>query len=71
MKSYKHIYIKWIHQKNLRNKELKELFESSRYMYRTACIILPPLPSPRSSPNKRQLESIPGFNQHPNSSEEM
>ncbi len=68
MKSYKHIYIKWIHQKNLRNKELKEIFESSRYMYRTACIILP---SPRPSTNKRPLKSIRGFNQHPNSSEEM
>jgi hypothetical protein len=67
--------MKWIHQKNLRNKELKELFEnrSPMYpssMYRSACIM-------RSysfcfpSINKRQFESICGFNQHPNSSQEM
>ncbi len=67
MKSYKHIYIKWIHQKNLRNEELKELFESNRFMYWACVTELSSFPST----NKRQLESIPGFNQHPNSSEEM
>jgi hypothetical protein len=62
--------MEWIHQKNLRNKELK-LFETDRYLFRTGCIVCSPPSYPRQPTNKQKVTSIHGFYQHPNSSQEM
>jgi hypothetical protein len=68
--------MEWIHQKNLRNKQLKELKEfferdRDRYLFRTGCIVCSPPSYPRQPTNKEKFTSIRGFYQHPNSSQEM
>jgi len=66
--------MKWMHQKNLQNKPLREkkwrMYRDDS-LYRSVCIKCPHPPSPRLSTNNHQPESIGGFYQHPNSSEEM
>jgi hypothetical protein len=67
-KSYKQIYIEWMHEKSLRNQKLINLEE---YIHRTACIMcLPPSYPPRPA-SRYQFQSIGGFNQHPNSTQDM
>lgn len=58
-----------MHEKSVRNKMLKE-FEW-RLLSRTACVMRGPPLVPARPRNKYQFESIAGFNQHPNSSEQM
>jgi hypothetical protein len=61
--------IEWIHQKYLRNKKLKEL---KQYISKTGSIIYsPPSLYPIQPIDKHKFESIIGFNQHPNVSQEM
>jgi hypothetical protein len=66
-KSYKQIYIEWIHGKSLRNKELQ------RSYHRFACsLVFISSPSyPTRLKRNYQFESIGGFNQHPNSTQEL
>ncbi len=74
MKSNKHIYMKWIYQKNLQNKgsrEIKWNMYRNDSLYRSVCIKCPYPPSPRVTINTHQPGSICGFNQHPDSSQEM
>jgi hypothetical protein len=69
--------MKWMHQRNIQNKGLREK-KWSMYMndglYRSVCIRSPFYPSPPLSVtpiNKDRFESIIGFHEHPNSSQEM
>ncbi|CAF3414387.1 unnamed protein product, partial [Rotaria sp. Silwood2] len=65
-KSFKQIYMKWIHEKSSRNIHLRDISDS--FMHRTACVKGPlPYYRPRYS-NKHTFESIGGFENHPNAS---
>jgi hypothetical protein len=73
-KSYKQVYIEWMHEKSLRNRKLLKV--QRHYMFRTACVI-DPTPSytlrtyPIRSRNESQFEIIGGFDQHPNSKQDL
>jgi hypothetical protein len=68
-KSYRQIYMEWMHEKSLRN---KKLLESQRhYIRKLACRRSSPPSYPLRPATKQQFPSIGGFNQHPNSSQEM
>jgi hypothetical protein len=68
-KSYKQIYIEWIHEKSLRNKKLLDL--EKHYMHRLACIMCRIPLYPLRPASKYKFQSIGGFDQHPNSMQEM
>jgi len=73
-KSYKQVYIEWMHEKSLRNRKL--LKAQRHYGFRTACVICPPSSStlrtyPIRSRNENQFEIIGGFHQHPNSKQDL
>ncbi len=76
-KSYRQIYIEWMHEKSLRNKKLLELLLND--WSRTARVICPPLLSfnqcpsthPKRSESKYHFQRIGGFHQHPNSTQNM
>jgi hypothetical protein len=61
--------MEWMCQKSLRNQKLKE-FER-RYLYRTGCIVCRPPSYPVRPASKHQFESIGGFHQHPNVTQEL
>ena len=68
-KSYRQIYIEWTHEKSLQNKKLLGLrrFHTNR----AACIIRPPRAYPLRPASKYRFKSIGGFDQHPNSTQDM
>jgi hypothetical protein len=68
-KSYKQIYMGWMHKKFIRNRKLLEL--QVYYMFRTACIICRPPEFPLRHAKEYRFESIGGFDKHPNSTQEM
>ncbi len=61
--------MEWVHKKSIRNQKLKE-FRQYR-VGRTACRVLPPPKYPVRPENKHKFKSIGGFNQHPNSTQEL
>ena len=67
-KSFKQIYMDWMHEKYLRNIQLHKRLAK---WYRTACSRPPPPSYPIRSTRQHQFESIGGFSQHPNSSSDM
>jgi hypothetical protein len=73
-KSFKEIYMNWIYEKYLRNQQLKELeHEYKTTRRRTACKLFMQfrLEPPVRSTDQIRSSSVSGFNQHPNSSQEM
>ncbi|CAF1236687.1 unnamed protein product [Rotaria sordida] len=66
-KSFKQIYMDWMHGKCLHNKRLRRITLS----FRTSCALIPPPVFPTRPTGKYNLESIGGFTQHPNSSSTM
>ncbi len=68
-KSYKQIYMEWMHEKIIRNKKLLEL--EAYYMDRTGCIICSPPAYPLRAAKEYRFTSIGGFDKHPNSTREM
>jgi hypothetical protein len=66
--------MKWMHQRYLKSKEfnaIKWKMYTTDSWYRAVCIRCPDRPSSWSSTNEHQFRSVRGFNQHPNSSQEM
>jgi RNA polymerase subunit RPABC4/transcription elongation factor Spt4 len=70
-KSYKDIYMEWMQEKSLRNKQLLEAQRG--YIRKLACRRCgTPRPSyPLRPATQQQFTSIGGFSQHPNTREEM
>ncbi|CAF1377810.1 unnamed protein product [Adineta ricciae] len=68
-KSYKQIYIEWIHEKSIRNQKLNQI--RMERMHRTACIICLPPSYPQRPAGKHHFQSIGSFKQHPNSTRNM
>ncbi|CAF3529452.1 unnamed protein product [Rotaria sp. Silwood1] len=66
-KSFKQIYMDWMHGKCLHNKHLRRMGLSIR----TACVRISPPVFPTRPTGKYNFESIGGFTQHPNSSSTM
>ncbi|UJR07065.1 hypothetical protein I4U23_011353 [Adineta vaga] len=68
-KSYKQIYMEWIHEKSIRNQKLNHMRMDR--MHRTACIIISPPSYPQRPAGKHHFQSIGSFTKHPNSTQDM
>jgi len=68
-KSYKQVYIEWMHEKSLRNNILTQF--KRNHWGRTACILCPPPSYPKRPESKYRFQSIGGFQQHPNSTQDL
>lgn len=72
-KSYKQIYMDWMHEKYMRNAELEEVEDSYiRYMSSVACgMRMPPPRYPLREASIPDFQTVTGFLNHPNSSKDM
>lgn len=61
------MYMEWIYEKSVRNRKLRTLVRL--YTTRTACVVC--LPPSRRIQSVDKPKLIGGFNQHPNSSEDL
>lgn len=63
------MYMEWMQEKTQRNSKL--LKERRGYITRLACRICPPPKFPVRPTGKHHFQSIGGFNQHPNSAQNL